>query len=171
MKFQTQFNNQTLEFDVSQDSHGITVKMENQQLKADFIQLTSNSYSLLLDGHSHFLHITGEDGRLEVTVDQHTNQITVLDETQILLEQIGMADIDEEGLGVVHAPIPGLVTQILVSVGDKIRKGDKVCILEAMKMENEIFAPVDGILKIIHTSAGNALEKGDIILEIADSME
>lgn len=168
MKFQTQFGDKTLEFQVTQDAGDLQILLDDQSLDIDFVKLTPNSYSLILDGHSHFMHITGDDNELEVTVDQQTETVTVLDETQILLQKIGFSNAAEEEAGIIHAPIPGLVTQIMVEVGAQINKGDIVCILEAMKMENEIFAPVSGIVKLILTEPGKALEKGDVIMEISD---
>ena len=57
------------------------------------------------------------------------------------------------------APLPGVITKILVATGQKVKKGDTVLVLEAMKMENNIEAPCDGTLKKF------MVQKGDSVLE------
>ena len=61
--------------------------------------------------------------------------------------------------------MPGLVLQILVSPGDVIAKGDKLLILEAMKMENVLKAVGDGVVKSIEVEQGKNVEKNTILIE------
>jgi pyruvate carboxylase subunit B len=71
-----------------------------------------------------------------------------------------------EGTKVV-APMPGMVIRYLVSVDDKVKAGDTLLILEAMKMQNTISTPVDGVVKAINFGAGDSVNKGDILAVIA----
>ena len=66
----------------------------------------------------------------------------------------------------INAPMPGTVLKILVSAGDTVSKDQVVAILEAMKMENEIYAPCDGTVTQIAVSAGASVGNGDLILTI-----
>ena len=68
--------------------------------------------------------------------------------------------------GEVKAPIPGLVTKILLGEGDTVTHGQGVMILEAMKMENEIKSPVDGKIKKLNVKPGHNVEKGQPLFEI-----
>jgi len=63
----------------------------------------------------------------------------------------------------VKAPMPGTILDIKVSVGTKVKKGDVVFILEAMKMENEIVAPVDGVVVQIIATKGSSVSTGDTL--------
>jgi pyruvate carboxylase subunit B len=67
----------------------------------------------------------------------------------------------------VLAPMPGMIIRYLVSVDDKVKAGDTLLILEAMKMQNNISAPVDGVVKAITFGAGDSINKGDILAVIA----
>ena len=66
----------------------------------------------------------------------------------------------------VVVPMPGTVIRYLVDVGDQIKSGDTVIILEAMKMENAIPAPVDGVVKAVNFAAGASVKKGDVLAVI-----
>lgn len=67
----------------------------------------------------------------------------------------------------VKAPLPGIVTKILVSQGQKVKRGETVLILEAMKMENNIAAEADGTVSGIAVSAGDSVLEGTVLITIA----
>ncbi|MDL2287711.1 biotin/lipoyl-binding protein [Eubacteriales bacterium OttesenSCG-928-G02] len=67
----------------------------------------------------------------------------------------------------VNAPLPGTILKVLVSNGQAVKKGDLLCILEAMKMENEVLAPVDGTVNIIGAKQGASVNSGDQLFTIA----
>ena len=64
------------------------------------------------------------------------------------------------------APMPGMIVKYEKQVGDTVKKGDKVVVLEAMKMENALAAPVDGIIKAIHFSSGDSVAKDAVLCVI-----
>ena len=66
----------------------------------------------------------------------------------------------------VNAPIAGRIVLLKVKVGQKVGRGECICILEAMKMENEIAAPKAGVVKEIRVSEGAFVNKGDILAVI-----
>ena len=66
----------------------------------------------------------------------------------------------------ITAPIPGSMFNILVKEQQKVKKGDVVAILEAMKMENEIFAPNDGTVKSVNISKGASVNVGDVLVTL-----
>lgn len=66
----------------------------------------------------------------------------------------------------VNAPMQGTVLKVAVSVGQKVKKGELVCLLEAMKMENEIFAPCDGTVNSVSVSNGQTVSTGETLVII-----
>ncbi|MBE6542364.1 MAG: acetyl-CoA carboxylase biotin carboxyl carrier protein subunit [Ruminococcaceae bacterium] len=66
----------------------------------------------------------------------------------------------------VTAPMPGTILKLNVKVGDTIKANDLVCILEAMKMENEIFASEGGTVKSIDAPQGSSVNSGDVIITL-----
>ncbi|MCJ7522561.1 MAG: pyruvate carboxylase subunit B [Dehalococcoidia bacterium] len=72
-----------------------------------------------------------------------------------------------EGEVAVAVPMPGTVIRYQVDVGDKVKAGDIVVMLEAMKMENAIPAPADGVIKAVNFGPGASVKKGDVLAIIA----
>lgn len=66
----------------------------------------------------------------------------------------------------VKAPMPGNVVDIKVANGASVKEGDLVAILEAMKMENEIFAPCDGVATVV-ASKGATVNSGDVLITLS----
>ncbi len=67
----------------------------------------------------------------------------------------------------VKAPMPGTILNVNVQVGQAVKKGDILCILEAMKMENEILSPADGKVAQIMVSKGSTVNPQDVLAVIA----
>ncbi len=66
----------------------------------------------------------------------------------------------------VTAPMPGKIVAIKVKAGEQVKEGDLVAVLEAMKMENEIFAPATGTIASINVNTGAMVETKDVIMTI-----
>lgn len=73
----------------------------------------------------------------------------------------------EPGDGAIVAIMPGKVTRVLVEEGQAVQEGDAVCVLEAMKMENELRADQDGSVTAVRVSPGDDVEKGQVLIELA----
>ena len=168
MKFQAIIDETTLDISINDQSSALEIICDHESIEMDCQPLSSHSYSLIINGKSHFLSILSHPQSYEVTIDQHINIVTIKNEQQLLLEQFGFLSSEKIQIGEIIAQIPGLISQIFVSVGDTINKGDKLFILEAMKMENEIDSPLSGTVKSISVKPGIAVEKGTLIMEIEE---
>ncbi|MDP6134482.1 MAG: acetyl-CoA carboxylase biotin carboxyl carrier protein subunit [Candidatus Marinimicrobia bacterium] len=165
MKFNTIIDGQSVEMEFSYSLNLLSIKPE-KEMQIDLVQLGVDSYSLILDGKSHHLTINKQPEKYEITVDHYTHLVQVQDEMDILLEKFGMQSNTSSHAGEIHAQIPGLVSQLFVRPGDNVDIGQKLLILEAMKMENEIDSPIAGIVNDIHIKSGDKVEKGELIMDI-----
>ena len=66
----------------------------------------------------------------------------------------------------VNSPMPGTILDVKVSVGQSVKKGDVICVLEAMKMENDIPAPQDGVIASINVQKGSSVAANDILASL-----
>ena len=70
------------------------------------------------------------------------------------------------GSGSINAPMPGTINDVRVKVGDSVKKGQVLLILEAMKMENELMASCDGTISAMNVSKGASVSVGDVLITI-----
>ena len=68
----------------------------------------------------------------------------------------------------IEAPMPGLVKSVHAEVGQNVAKGDRLAVLEAMKMEHVIVAPDDGVIAHVHFQAGDQVTEGDELVSFAE---
>jgi biotin carboxyl carrier protein len=89
------------------------------------------------------------------------NSETDLDQ---LLKKLGMNSGNEKKINELYAPMPGLILSVKFSNGDKVKKGDTILILEAMKMENLIKSQITGVIKKIYVKEGESIEKNSLLV-------
>jgi pyruvate carboxylase len=94
-----------------------------------------------------------------------TRQLSIVDRSVKPTVKV-RAKADPTKQNEVGAPIPGLVTTLSVSVGAKVAKGDKLAVLEAMKMQTTIYAPCDGVVEELPVHVGEAVESKDLLVRL-----
>lgn len=118
-----------------------------------------------------------EDGLLAVTVNDTTYSVKVPELVKqaprpvvnhaaapapVAAKTVAAAPV---AANVIAAPLPGTITKVLVKEGDKVKKGDTIIAMEAMKMENAITAEADGIIRKIHVGVGASVNQGDALVD------
>ncbi len=124
-----------------------------------------------LEGGELVAEIDGQ--RFNAGFDLHAGQITVMlagDAFVIdLHDPMQAAEFEDGSAGDVSAPMPGKLVSVRVGKGDKVRKGDPLAVLEAMKMEHTLIAPADGIIATIHFAEGDQVEEGVTVIAFEDA--
>ncbi|MGH7592983.1 MAG: biotin/lipoyl-containing protein [Gemmatimonadales bacterium] len=122
---------------------------------------------IIIDGVATTLALDGRDGLVWRLVDRGAvREVAVEDERSRQIRLLAGAGRAVDGHAVLRAPMPGLVLQVLVSVGDAIVVGTPLVALEAMKMENELKAARTGVVTEVLVAAGQAVEKGQALLQL-----
>ena len=135
----------------------------------DVIDLGNNRFHLLHDNQSYqaeLLHVDYAAKSFTFNINGSRYEVQVEDQYDELIDRLGFALSSSTKVKDVKAPMPGLVLEIDVVVGQEIKKGDPILILEAMKMENVIKAAGNGIVKKIHVQKGMPVEKGFLLVEM-----
>ena len=76
------------------------------------------------------------------------------------------ASAGKAGATAVKAPMPGTLIKVNVKVGDAVKKGDVLCVLEAMKMENDIMAPADGVVASVEAAQGSSVATDAVLVTL-----
>ena len=129
------------------------------------------SYSSI-DAHNHTLWLDGA----RINAQSWTNHETVYVFTDNGRDEITLVDImahvgeENAAVGSLKSPMPGQVVAFKVAVGDSVKKGEPLAVIEAMKIEHTITAPTDGVVAELLFGAGDLVADGDELLRI-DSQE
>ncbi len=125
-------------------------------------------YSVLLDGKSVTLMAeeSDEPGTYRAHAGGYDFDLEVQTAREAFMRKFIQGADGGKKVGKVKAPMPGLIVQANLNVGDAVEKDDGVMIMEAMKMENEIKSPITGTITAIHVAAGDAVEKNHVLFEV-----
>jgi 3-methylcrotonyl-CoA carboxylase alpha subunit len=119
------------------------------------------------------------NGGFEIDFDDVHKRLIVLDhgaETTVFLDgeswrlvdidPLGVHEGDDPGGGRLTAPMPGRVAELMVAIGQNVRRGEPLMTIEAMKMEHTLRAPADGIVAAVHFAVGESVEEGAELITV-----
>lgn len=154
-------------FDHEVESKSNTLTLNGDEFLADTIKLDANNYHVLHEQKSYNAEVVSLDvteKTATIKVNGNVYQLKAKDQFDALLEQLGMANLNNNKISDIKAPMPGLVLKVLVAEGDEVKKGDNLFVLEAMKMENIIKAPADAVVKTIKIQPADKVEKSQLLI-------
>lgn len=141
------------------------------------------NFKFTISGNDYEVEIQNFEGNTaEIEVNGTTYQVEIeqkktVTKTPILVRpsvknpegahEIKKTETEKPSFYTVTAPLPGTIIEIKVRPGDKVKRGDKLLVYEAMKMENNLVAEKDGEIKAVKVSTGDSVMQGDVLFEIA----
>ena len=134
-------------------------------------------FKFTIDGHTYTTSVNEiEDNVAEVVVNGTTFNVVIEKEEQkpaVVAARRHQAAVETVaapavagGLQTVKSPLPGSIMKVLVSVGQKVKKGDVLLTMESMKMENNIMAEADGVVKAIYVETGKNVMQDDKLVDL-----
>ena len=132
----------------------------------DNLQIKEGSFHILKNDKSYLVEVLYADTEaktftLQINQSQYT--VKLQDRFDLLIHKLGMKS-GANKVSEIKAPMPGLILEVGIEVGQSVQKGDTLLILEAMKMENIIKSPVNGEIKAIKINAGENVEKNQVLI-------
>ncbi len=109
------------------------------------------------------LRKTGKAVILEINGEEHSVEWERLRKQEVVKSAAGGGNGGPKVSGGIYPPMPGKITELRVKVGDSVKKGDTVCILEAMKMFNELKAGSSGTVKEVNVEVGSMVTPNDLL--------
>jgi biotin carboxyl carrier protein len=129
-----------------------------------------NNQIILDNNKSKLVSVKGVDHELkryQIQIDGRIYQVQISDAVDQQILKMNLKSKKSNQLKELRAPMPGLVRQVNVKVGDQVDAGDSLFILEAMKMENILKSPVNGTVSDIFVKPGESVEKNQILLSFS----
>lgn len=152
-------------FSFTRDGQGLS--MNGQLLNTDAQPVGAHLWQVLHHDKSYdvFVHkVDLEAKTMTLSINGKVAQVHLRTRMEKLLAELGMSQNSDKKLDVLKAPMPGLILQVLVEVGQSVEKGQPLLILEAMKMENILKSPGPGVIHEIVAQKGSSTEKNAILI-------
>ncbi len=165
MRFIVQGERETWSVDVEEHGGRYFVEVREERFEVDARVPRQGSYSLLIGGISYLVDLKEENGQTLLEIGGETFRLRVEEALRARLRG-QIAPASRRGGQVVKAPMPGRVVGVLVGVGDQVKAGTGLIVIEAMKMENELRAVAPGEVKEVRVAAGAAVSAGQILIVI-----
>jgi len=159
-------NNNEFEVDFS-SSENKAGTINSKDFEIDSIDLKDGHFNILKNNKSYNAEIVSFDAdekTYKIKVNGNVYTMKVKDRFDLLLQSMGMDALATKKVNELKAPMPGLVLDVRVKVGDVIKKGEPLVVLEAMKMENVLKSIADVTIKKIAIEKGNAVEKNQVLI-------
>lgn len=155
----------------------ITLGGVNYQVVAEGDKITVNGRpfnvdveeggTVLVDGIAYDVTLEGDTAQVgDATYDLEVAGLSVTSGSRAPLGAPAASAQVHAGDGAIVAIMPGKVTRVLVEEGQEVEDGEAVCVLEAMKMENELRADRDGVVGAVHVSPGDDVEKDQVLVTL-----
>ncbi len=135
------------------------VSLGGKVFQVDAFRHDFGTVSLLVDSASYSVMLDQGSTEVKVHLRGSTYPIEILDERRLRMRRAA-GKFTVEGRQTVTAPMPGRVVKLLVKMGEEVKEGQGLVVIEAMKMENELKAPRDGVVVELSAIEGQAVESG-----------
>ena len=150
--------NDTFEFDFNKENTS----------KLDEVSVEKNKFHILQNNLPYKAEIVCSDfnqKKYTVKVNNNIYNVAISNALDILIKELGFEVGASKVIKKLKAPMPGLILEINVEVGQTVNENDNLLILTAMKMENSLLSPRDGVIKSIAVKVDDSVIKGDLLIE------
>lgn len=143
------------------------IKLNGKEHTVDISKLSEYTYQVQLDNK--LFHITVNklnNSKYSFLIDGHYFESIVRTKLEERASEILKQSEKSDGELVISSPMPGLILRLDKNLGDHVKKGESLILLEAMKMENELRAPKEGIISEIFVKEGSSVEKNQRLIHL-----
>ena len=164
--YKAKVNNKVFEIEF-ENSDANTGTINKSHFELDLTNKNTAHYHIINNNKSYninILSINEIEKIVELKINNNLYNVEITDDIDTLLNKMGIKNQKPQKNKDLKSPMPGLVTNILVSIGDEVKKGDNLIVLEAMKMENNLKAEQDAVIKDIIVEKGNSVEKNQLLI-------
>lgn len=174
MKIFATINDETVEVDIRHDpqhENRFIATLDGREIPLVAVDPKPGSITLSIDGRVGFYEFRKDKGKIVETVFANRSYKTQLrnpqqEQLERLLEEFGAGMGGSASDNKIKAPMPGKILALSVKPGDKVELGQVVCVLEAMKMENEISSTAEGVVREVAVKVGESVQVDAVMIEV-----
>jgi biotin carboxyl carrier protein len=163
MKYITTVNGKSFTIDVNRDGR---VTINGEERDVDFKTISESLFSAIVNNQSIEALIEERDEKYNVMISGELYEVEVSDERQQRLMRSSTGFEVGQGELSIRSPMPGLIVAVPVEEGQTVNQGDALCVLESMKMENEIKAPRAGTVVRVNVAKGDRVEQNKVLIKL-----
>lgn len=141
------------------------VTFNGKRHEIDALTLDHGAVSMIVDGESYGMEFEEVGDEVHVLARGQIVRIDVADERRLRMRAASAA-FSVEGKQIITAPMPGKLVKVLVKVGDEVKEGQGLVVVEAMKMENELKSPKAGKVTELFAQEGSAVENNAKLIAV-----
>lgn len=164
--YKAQVNDKNFEIDFEKGNRA-KGNINGKPFDLDIVSVNDGEYNVIHNNKSYTILVDNanyDEKQVVLRVNGTSYTVGINDRFDMLLEELGLDNLDANKVNELVAPMPGLVLDVKVEVGDSVVKGDALLVLEAMKMENILKSPTDAIVKQVSVNKGEAVEKNQLLI-------
>jgi len=135
------------------------VTLDGQRSELESLVLPHGAVSMIVDGKSYSVEFDEKGDEVGVLLRGQITRFDVADERKVRM-RAATAGFVAEGKQSITAPMPGKIVKVFVKVGDEVKEGQGLVVVEAMKMENELKSPKAGKVTEVQAKEGSTVENG-----------
>ncbi len=167
MKLYAHANGDVIEMELDADREAVGAQLGPKRHTIVLDDLKTSIRTAFLDQRRIEFGWSREDDEYVILIEGIEYRVAVHDARGEKATKFRRKAAAETGDTEVKAPIPGLISKVLVAEGEKVKKDQPLLTLDAMKLENEIASPKDGAVKSVAVKAGSKVDKGQTLVVVS----
>lgn len=161
---QAKVNGKTYDIElVEKNGNNVKIKLNGEIVEIDATLTETGFCSILHNGHSYNAEVVNHDeGKYTITADFRRYEVELQSPRKKYIRNGGAAD--EEVQDCIKAPMPGKIIAVLVEKGSRVKKGDPLIIIEAMKMQSTYTASQDTVVESVEVAEGDSVLSDQLLI-------
>ncbi len=140
---------------------GYCLHAGGRRIPVELLERGGHTHELVIEGDSYHVLIAGRGDEVHVHLNGESHLLCYVDNLKRFA-----GDPTDDGDAVTRAPMPGSIIAVSVEVGQRVRRGDALMVIESMKMETTINAACDGAVQCLHVDVGQLIDKDALLITL-----
>jgi len=168
MDLEIKINERTLKVKlIKQEKNFVTVDVNDKIYNIDIEKVSENSYSIINQGKSHVVDLAPTEDLKRYMASTYFNNYNIqIIDAQTRAKELRKGSYSDIVSKIILSPMPGRVVKILTTVGEEVKIGQTLIVVEAMKMQSEYKSTINSTVKKIAVNEGNTINAGELLIEL-----